>query len=61
MKKARAARVRALPDHRQSGNGGMQKDMSEDAFGVTRAASNPFFESHLTMRGKILGGGWGEG
>jgi hypothetical protein len=23
--------------------------------------SNPFFESHLTMRGKILGGGWGGG
>ena len=32
----------------------MQKDMSEDAFGGSRAFLESFFpQSHLTMRGKI--------
>jgi hypothetical protein len=42
---------------RQSGNGEMQKDMPEDASG-SRAILESFFPSHLTMRGKVLGGGW---
>jgi hypothetical protein len=32
---------------RQSGNGEMQKDISEDAFGVTRAALESFFPESL--------------